>query len=162
MSWTRCGWTARISGGLVVLAASVVASPTLHAQQADGYARASSGTRELTLASGTSIKMLFDAANLGSAEIEVAEIVCPAGESSGAGHRHGAIEIFYVVEGVLGHIVNGVEFRLGPGMAGVVKPGDEVVHRVIGDQAVKALVLWVPGGEADRIAPADRWTPLGG
>jgi mannose-6-phosphate isomerase-like protein (cupin superfamily) len=162
MSWTRCGWTVRISAVLAVLAASVVASPTLDAQQTDGYARASSGTRELTLGSGTSIKMLFDAANLGSGEIEVAEIVFPAGGSSAAGHRHGAIEIFYVVEGVLGHVVNGVESQLRPGMAGVVKPGDEVVHRVIGDQAVKALVLWVPGGEADRIAPAERWTPLGG
>jgi uncharacterized cupin superfamily protein len=154
--------TVRISTALVVMAASFVVSLPLDAQQSDGYERASSGTREITLGSGTSIKMLFDAANLGSAEIEVAEIIFPAGGSSAAGHRHGAIEIFYVVEGVLGHVVNGVESQLGPGMAGVVKPGDEVVHRVIGDEAVKALVLWVPGGEADRIAPAERWTPLGG
>jgi hypothetical protein len=26
---------------------------------------------------------------------------------------------------------------------------------------VKAVVLWVPGGEGDRIAPADRWTRIG-
>jgi hypothetical protein len=47
-------------------------------------------------------------------------------------------------------------------MAGVVKPGDEVMHRVLSDVPVKALVLWVPGGEGDRIAPSDRWTPIGG
>ena len=41
-------------------------------------------------------------------------------------------------------------------MAGVVKPGDEGMHRVLSDGPVKALVLWVPGGESDRIAPADR------
>jgi len=45
--------------------------------------------------------------------------------------------------------------------AGVVKPGDEVMHRVLGDTPVKAVVIWVPGGESDRIAPPERWTPTG-
>jgi len=131
------------------------------AQQTDGYARASAGTRSLTLGAGTTIKLLLDATNLGSAEIEVAEITFPVGTSPTAGHRHGALEIFYVVEGVLGHVVNGEEHRVQPGMVGVVKPGDEVMHRVLSDVPVKALVLWVPGGEAERIAPAERWTRIG-
>ena len=37
-------------------------------------------------------------------------------------------------------------------MVGIVRPGDVVVHRVISDVPVKALVIWAPGGEADRIA----------
>ncbi|HZD04831.1 MAG TPA: cupin domain-containing protein, partial [Longimicrobiales bacterium] len=90
------------------------------------------------------------------------EITLPVGSSPAAGHRHGAMEIFYVVEGVLGHVVNGEELRLEPGMVGVVKPGDSVIHRVLSDVPVKALVLWVPGGEADRIAPPERWTPVSG
>ena len=124
-----------IRSGRVVLAVLVASGMTLasalagSAQQADGYARASSGTRLLTLGSGTSIKMLLDATNLGSDEIEVAEITFPVGLSPTSGHRHGATEIFYIIEGVLGHVVNGVENRLDPGMAGVVKPSDEIMHR---------------------------------
>lgn len=134
----------------------------LAAQQADGYARASAGTRELTLGSGTVIKMLLDASNLGGAEVEVAEITFPAGAPPGGAHRHGSIEIFYVVSGVMGHVVNGVEHRIEPGMAAVVRPGDDIAHRVIGDAPVKAVVLWVPGGEGDRIAPPERWRRVGG
>jgi hypothetical protein len=46
-------------------------------------------------------------------------------------------------------------------MAGVVKPEDEIMHRVLSSTPVKAVVLWVPGGEGNRIAPAERWTRLG-
>jgi quercetin dioxygenase-like cupin family protein len=104
--------------------------------------------------------MLLDASNLGGVEIEVAEITFPVGGNPTNGHRHGAMEIFYVVEGVLGHVVNGELHRIEPGMVGVVRPADEVLHRVLSDVPVKALVLWVPGGEADRIAPLDRWTQI--
>ena len=151
-------------GALAVLIAwglTLTSAPALGAQQADGYARSSSGTRTLTLGSGTVIKMLLDASNLDSDEIEVAEITFAVGPSATTGHRHGAMEIFYIIEGVLGHVVNGVEHRLEPGMAGVVKPSDEIIHRVLSDEPVRAVVLWVPGGEGDRIAPADRWTRLG-
>jgi quercetin dioxygenase-like cupin family protein len=127
----------------------------------DGYARSSTGVREVTLGSGTVIKMLLDASNLGSDEIEVGEITFPTVTSPTAGHRHGATEIFYVIEGVLGHVVNGVEHRLGPGMVGVVKPTDEVMHRVL-EAPVKAVVIWVPGGEGNRVQPAERWRQLGG
>ena len=152
----RAGLPVLITWGLTLACA-----PAGNAQQADGYARSSTGTRLLELASGTVIKMLLDASNLGSDEIEVAEITFAVGPSPTTGHHHGAMEIFYIVEGVLGHVVNGVEHRLDPGMAGVVKPSDEIIHRVLSDVPVKALVLWVPGGEGDRIAPSDRWTRVG-
>lgn len=136
-------------------------APSASAQADAGYARSSSGTRHLTFPNGTSIKLLLEAANLGSNELEVAEITFAPGAAPTAGHRHGAIEIFYVVEGVLGHVVNGVEHRLEAGMLGVVKPGDSVIHRVLSTGPVKAVVIWAPGGEASRIAPVDRWAPLG-
>jgi quercetin dioxygenase-like cupin family protein len=148
-------WVSAVAGALWVVLASA-----LHAQQPDGYARSSTGIREVTLGSGTVIKMLLDASNLGSDEIEVGEITFPAVSSPTAGHRHGATEIFYVIEGVLGHVVNGVEHRLEPGMVGVVKPADEVMHRVL-VAPVRAVVIWVPGGEGNRVQPADRWRPLG-
>ena len=154
-SWYRGALT-----GLAVCGVGLSPPGPASAQQTDGYERASAGTRILTLGSGTSIKMLLEASNLGSGEVEVAEIIFPAGGNPAGGHRHGATEIFYVVEGVLGHVVNGEEHRLEPGMVGVVKPGDEVMHRVLSAEPVKAVVLWVPGGESDRIAPRDRWTRI--
>jgi len=146
--------TASAIMGLGVL---LLAATGAHAQ-AD-YTPSSSGTRELTLASGTVIKMLLDESVLGTADVEVAELTFAAGGSSAA-HRHGAMEMFYVVEGVLGHVVNGVEHRLTAGMAGVVKPADQVEHRVL-EAPLKVVAIWVPGGEGDRIAPRERWTPIG-
>ena len=143
-----------------ILVIALCASSAVDAQTPDGYARASAGTREITLGSGTAIKLLLEASNLGDSGIEVGEIVFPTGTNPAGGHRHGSTEIFYVVEGVLGHVVNGVDYRLEPGMVGVVKPGDEITHRVLSDIPVRALVLWLPGGEADRIAQADLWTMI--
>ena len=139
---------------------TLVGAPAAEAQQPDSYARSSTGVREVTLGSGTVIKMLLDASNLGTSEIEVGEITFPAVTSPTTGHRHGATEIFYVIEGVLGHVVNGTEHRLEPGMVGVVKPTDEVMHRVL-VAPVRAVVIWVPGGEGNRVQPAENWRPLG-
>jgi quercetin dioxygenase-like cupin family protein len=149
-----------VGTGIVAFGVLVAAADAGHAQGTAAYERASTGTRALTLPTGTVIKMLLDASNLGTDAVEVAEITFPVGASSGT-HRHGAMEMFYVVEGVLGHVVNGVEHRLEPGMAGVVKPADEVQHRVL-EGPLKVVVIWVPGGEGDRIAPAERWGRLGG
>ena len=149
------------SKGFAVAALLAASATPASAQQAPPYA-SSTGTREITLGSGTVIKMLLDASNLGSGEVEVAEITFPAGAPNPVTvHRHGATEIFYVIEGVLGHVVNGQEHRLGPGMLGAVKPTDDVMHRVI-EGPVRAVVIWVPGGEGDRIQPSERWRrPLG-
>lgn len=146
----------------MLAAAPTLTAPPLDAQEKNGYARVSSGTRELELPGGTRIKLLLEAANLGQDDIEVAEITIPVGTNPTRAHRHGATEIFYVVQGVLGHVVDGAEHRLEPGMVGVVRRGDEVIHRVLSDVPVKAVVLWLPGGEADRLAPADRWQSVGG
>ncbi len=143
--------------GFVVTTASAA-----RGQEVVEYDRSSAGTRTLELGSGTTIKLLLEAANLGSSDIEIAEITFPLGSNPSRGHTHGSMEIFYVLDGVLGHVVEGEEHRLEPGMVGVVKGGDEVMHRVLSDVPVRALVIWVPGGEAARIAPLDRWTPIGG
>jgi hypothetical protein len=50
-------------------------------------------------------------------------------------------------------VVNGESYLLKPGMVGIVKAGDEVGHNVPGDEPCVSVVIWVPGGEADRIAP---------
>lgn len=135
--------------------------------RAQDYAKATGGTRILEGANGFSIKVLVEAANLGGPEVEIGEITFPVGSGAtpqGAtaprGHSHGAVEIFYVLEGTLDHIVNGESHVIEPGGVGIVRPGDQVVHRVVGDTPVRALVVWAPGGEVDRIAPSFRERPI--
>ncbi|MGE0483807.1 MAG: cupin domain-containing protein [Gammaproteobacteria bacterium] len=110
----------------------------------------SHGTRNL-VAGPVNIRMLAEAANLGRGDVEVGELNLPVEYGEGAAHAHGSLELFYVVAGTLGHEVNGVAHALSPGMLGIVQPGDTVRHSVIGTTPVKAVVIWVPGGEADRL-----------
>jgi quercetin dioxygenase-like cupin family protein len=56
----------------------------------------------------------------------MAEITFPAG-SMGGEHRHGSIEIIYVLEGVLGHVVNGQSHSLALGMVATRAVPTEVV-----------------------------------
>jgi mannose-6-phosphate isomerase-like protein (cupin superfamily) len=128
--------------------------------QTQEYSRATRGTRYLE-SGGLSIKMLVEAANLGGAEVELGEITFPVGSGANRrSHTHGRVEIFYILSGRLDHIVNERSHVLEPGMVGIVRPGDGVVHRVQGDEPVRALVIWAPGGEADRIAPFFEERPL--
>lgn len=99
---------------------------------------------------GTRLEVLLDAASLGNNDVEVGEITFPVGADSGM-HPHGSTEVFYVLEGVLEHTVNGSATELGPGMVGFVRPPDQVRHRVVGDTPVRAIVIWAPGGEAARV-----------
>ncbi len=114
------------------------------------YNAASSGTRNLTLGPVT-IKMLLDESNLGRSDIEVGELFLPVSYGEGEVHPHGVLEIFYVVEGIMGHEVNGKAHTLNPGDVGFVNPGDKVKHSVLSDVPVKAVVIWLPGGEADAL-----------
>lgn len=81
---------------------------------------------------------------------EMAEIIFDA-SYSGGDHRHPVTETFYVLEGTLDHVVNGEVTTLTPGMFGVVRPPDAVAHRVRGDEPVRAIVVWSPAGEFERI-----------
>ncbi len=99
-------------------------------------------------ASGTRIRPLLGAEALGGTALELAEITFPANADSGE-HPHQSTEIFYVVSGELEHIVNGSSTRLTPGMAGFVRPPDRVRHKTTA--VTKAVVIWAPAGEADRV-----------
>jgi quercetin dioxygenase-like cupin family protein len=131
------------------------------AQQAQpAYQRSSMGTRWLESDAGLSIKVLVESSVLGSADVEVAEITFPAGPQPPRPHMHGATEIIYVLSGELDHVVNGASHRLTAGMVGIVRPGHNVIHRVLGTTPVKALILWAPGGEVERLARAFRQRPI--
>lgn len=138
-----------VMAGILILTAGAGA----HAQIQ--YDKVSEGTRVVGGADGRAVfKILVEESNLGSGEVEIAEITFPVAAYSGRdtpGHRHSRIEIFYVLDGLLEHIVNGESHMLTPGMVGIVRPEDTVVHRVAGDEPVRALVIWAPGGELARM-----------
>ncbi|MFV1987526.1 MAG: serine hydrolase [Gemmatimonadota bacterium] len=149
-----------LAGARTVLASLVCASSVV-AQSGVDYAKGTSGTRFLEGEGGFSIKMLVEESNPGGTEVEIGEITFPAGSgATGGGHVHSRTEIFYVVSGTFDHVVNGEAFRLTPGMVGIVRPGDEVIHRVIGDEPVRAVVVWAPGGEIGRFDSSFRESPI--
>ncbi|HEX9648287.1 MAG TPA: cupin domain-containing protein [Alphaproteobacteria bacterium] len=141
---------ARLTFAFAALLA-ILAAPAL-GDEGSGvdYARASTGTRLLEKGD-IDIRMLLEASNLGGDEIEIGEITLPVSYGQGGGHLHGRMEIFYVLSGRLGHSLNGEAHVLEPGMIGVVRVGDSVAHAVLSDEPVKALVIWLPAGEADRL-----------
>lgn len=118
---------------------------------AKGYSYATKGLKEFQREVGKKTiehwKLLLDESNLGGKELELVELTLPAGLAVG-GHRHGVVEIFYVLSGTLDHEVNGEMHRLTPGMVGVVRPEDSVRHIVPPESDVKVLVIWAPAGEA--------------
>ncbi|NIQ58650.1 MAG: cupin domain-containing protein, partial [Gammaproteobacteria bacterium] len=124
-----------------------------------GCAAAQEGYRPAVPAEGTrtfdigaiEATVLVDEAALGGGEMEMVRMVFPpGGPTTGGQHRHGRVEIFYVLSGVLEHEVNGESHRLEPGMVGIVRPEDAVAHRVLSEEPVHTLVIWAPGGELSR------------
>ena len=101
---------------------------------------------------GTTLRLMLDESNVGG-DVTLGEMVFPPNSDSGD-HKHGAIEMFYVVSGELDHVVNGKSQLLKPGMSGFVKPPDSVRHKT-GPAGAKVVVVWVPGDEGKKIAA--RW-----
>lgn len=145
-----------ITKSMKFLLALMLMSPLLllAEEAAVDYDYASRGTRWLESENiDVKFKVLVEASNLGGGEVEVAEIFIPP-NYEGAAHVHG-LEIFYILEGELHHIVNGEMNVLTPGMIGIVRAPDKVIHKVPAS-GMRALLIWPGGGEIGPIAEA--WT----
>lgn len=118
---------------------------SLSAQDVTYRSITSEALRASPAGSAIEFRILVDAANLGSEDTRIAELTFPAGYA-GPSHMHEAIEIFYVLSGRFGHSVNGMEGVLEPGDIGIVRPGDTIVHSVIGNVPAVVLTIWLPGG----------------
>ena len=134
------------------LAAAAAAAAETQEAEKTPYEISSDGLGTYTNPSGSFIlKRLLDSANFGGAELDVAELTFGP-DYQGRVHTHRPIEIFYVLSGRLRHVVNGVAADLGPGMIGVVRPGDQVEHIVLSEEPLHMLVIWLPGGLAELLA----------
>ncbi|MDE3262258.1 MAG: cupin domain-containing protein [Acidobacteriota bacterium] len=138
----------------VGLALAVASSLGLAAGFAVGRSSAAVQAADLgrfVSAGGTELELLLSESNLGGGEVQIGVITWPPGANSG-NHPHGVTEVFYVLEGELEHVVDGVSEILGPGDLGFVRPPSEVNHITSPDGGtVRALVIWAPGGEGTRI-----------
>lgn len=144
-----------------IFCVAFMTAPVAYAQDSVLYRRSSGGTKVLENDAGTVIRILVDRMVLGDSGVEIAEATLPVGAGAGpASHRHGTTEMIYVISGELDHVVNGTTHRLTPGMVGLVKPADTVIHRVVGQTPVKLLLIWAPGGEVDRLAQRFRVRPI--
>ncbi len=156
--------TARLLAALALASLSGLPATPARAQEAPGYARATDGTRYLEpkAPGGPRLKVLVEPSNLGGREVAVAEMeLAPGATTEPRPHGHDAVEILYVLSGTLEHVVNGERHLLSPGMVGIVRPGDQVVHKVWSAEPVKVLVIWAPGDEVERIAPLFQERPVG-
>lgn len=118
------------------------------AEEKPDYAFGSKGTRQFEFgpeANPVQVKVLIEEANLGSPGAEIIEIDFPPGYESRS-HFH-ELEILYVVEGELEHIVDGKTNVLKPGMVGIVKHPNEVIHKAHAEHGATVLVIWPLGNE---------------
>ena len=131
-------------GVLSLLALLAVPLPAFSASP--DYDIISCGTRETVSDNGFIARVLLEKSNFGSDEVQIAEMYFPPNYKTQA-HSHGSEEIFYVIEGVFGHYVNGEGRMLQPGEIGVARIGDKVEHITGEDSSARVLVIWVPGEE---------------
>ena len=133
---------------LVLLMTACTEKPEYDLAAYERYEIVSAGTRQFEWDTDTEpawIKVLIEESNLGSKGAEIAEVYFPP-ENHGDSHPH-ELEIIYVLEGELDHIVNGESNILTPGMVGVVRAPDLVVHRSISEGGVRTLIVWPLGKE---------------
>jgi len=149
MAWSVAGCS------LIAAVAAIAADDEPKAE----YAVSGRGSRWLDSGSGIKVKMLVEQSNLAGSEVEFGEITFPADYANSPPHRHQSVEIFYVLSGKLGHTVNNEKHVIEPGMVGIVRPGDVIVHSVESDEPVKAIVIWTPAGEADRLTKLGVFKP---
>ena len=150
------------AAALIMMLAGSPAGAAEETQEAEKtpYEISSKGLGAYANPSGSfQLKRLLDSANFGGTELDIAELTFGP-DYRGRVHTHRPIEIFYVLSGRLRHVVNGVAVDLDPGMIGVVRPGDQVEHIVLSEEPLHMLVIWVPGGLAERLA--GNLKPLGG
>ncbi len=148
-----------VLGGLVLLLGLSACDKSVGPDPAayENYDIVSAGTRQFewdTENGAGVIKILIEENNLGSQGAEIAEIWFPPG-FEGQSHPH-ELEIIYIVEGELDHIVNGESHILKPGMTGVVRARDRVVHKTHSPEGVRTLVIWPLGGEVAGFAESGR------
>jgi quercetin dioxygenase-like cupin family protein len=117
-------------------------------EKSTNYERSSVGTRQFEWGPEDDpvwAKVLVEESILGTAGAEVVEVYFPPDYESRS-HFH-ELEILYIIEGELEHIVDGESHVLTPGMIGIVQFPDQVIHKTLAEDGARVLVIWPLGNE---------------
>lgn len=100
--------------------------------------------------SKSAIRVVINEQLGGTKEVSIAELEIPPGVDV-PDHVHQSTEIFYVLSGELEQTSEGKVQKLTAGMAALVPANTTTHHKVTSKEPVRALVIWAPGGEEQRI-----------
>ena len=137
--------------GIVVVLLVLVATVARAGQQSPTQ----SSTRTFVSPTGVTMKVITDSNDVRGDEVEIVELTFPPNSDSGD-HRHAVTETFYLLEGELEQVINGMPVKLIPGSAVSLRSTDTVRHKS-GPRGARVLVVWAPGGEIARVV--SRWKP---
>jgi quercetin dioxygenase-like cupin family protein len=101
-------------------------------------------------ASKSTIRVVINEQLGGTKEVSIAELEIPPGVDV-PDHVHQSTEIFYILSGELEQTSEGKVQKLTAGMAALVPANTTTHHKVTSKEPVRALVIWAPGGEEQRI-----------
>ena len=120
----------------------------------DRFVRPQQTTTYVEPNSKSTIRVLIDEHLGGTKDVSIAELTIPPGVDV-PDHVHQATEIFYILSGELEQTSEGKVQKLTAGMAALVPANTTTHHKVTSKKPVRALVIWAPGGEEQRIV--ERW-----
>lgn len=100
--------------------------------------------------SKSTIRVVIDEHLGGTKDVSIAELTIPP-DVDVPDHVHQSTEIFYVLSGELEQTSEGKVQKLTAGMAALVPANTTTHHKVTSKEPVRALVIWAPGGEEQRI-----------
>jgi quercetin dioxygenase-like cupin family protein len=125
------------------------------------YDRQPTPTRNVGLPNAVNFKIWVDRSNLGSSEVEIAEVIQRPfpGQEKQPFHFHASMEIFYIIEGTLKNVFQDPDehYIYGPGDLAIIRPGDQVKHLVTSEEPVKGVIIWATGGESERLGSFPGW-----
>lgn len=137
--------------GLAILGwVSYVSFSPVHAEDSPRFVHPAQATTYTEPQSKSQIKVLIDEKLGGTKDVSIAELVIPPGVDV-PDHVHQSTEIFYILSGELEQTSEGKVQKLTAGMACLVPANTTTHHKVTSKKPVRALVIWAPGGEEQRI-----------
>ncbi|MBI3250068.1 MAG: cupin domain-containing protein [Deltaproteobacteria bacterium] len=144
-----------LAGIASMLALAPMLSPAFaQAAEAARFVRPQQTTTYIEPNSKSTIRVLIDEKLGGTKEVSIAELIIPPGVDV-PDHVHQATEIFYILSGELEQTSEGKVQKLTAGMTALVPANTTTHHKVTSKKPVRALVIWAPGGEEQRIV--ERW-----
>lgn len=78
------------------------------------------------------------------------ECLVPVGAGAPPNHHAGETEVFYVVDGQVGFMVDGEEFLSGPGDHVAIPDGAVHAFKAVGEKPARVLIINAPGNMHDR------------